>query len=135
MRTHEELGMTFAEYGALLGTRELLRSSLMGHGPDGFPSAREHTFNMNVCCITFACGSVSCIGGTMALIMGVCVRDIRDYVCSHEVLRSLFFPSGFNFNLVTAEQAVAAIDNFLETGAPRWSEVLGDSAAEPSVKF
>lgn len=128
---HEELGLTFAEYGALLGTRAMLAAGALEFeaGAD-WVEGNKHRFSMNVSCKERDCGTVSCIGGTMALIMGLSWINASKYVlgiANVTTLRDLFFPPGFShdaYEAVTPEQAVQAIDNYLRTGSPQWDNVL-----------
>lgn len=135
MKTHQELGITFAEYGALLGTRAMLVEEVLRFTPEKVTVPNIHAFNMGIACIGHSCGSVSCIGGTMGLIMGK-GRDGADaytYEHGYHTLGPLFFPGrdrstvGYDvdYNVITPAQAVAAIDNFLNTGKPNWGAVLG----------
>ena len=133
---HEQRDLSFAELGALLGTREMLRKQLIVHNLD-FWKDGSHQFNMNVGCTRDGnCGTVSCIGGTMALIMGMDSADAADYVRYHSVgcklakrpIASLFFPPENpklgDWDKITPKQAIKAIDNFLETGRPLWTKVI-----------
>lgn len=130
---HEELGLTFAEYGALLGTRAMLeRGTLEYEAGRDWVEGNKHLFCMNRACRVKGCGTVSCIGGTMALIMGMDQDEATAYVNKvadgilREALRCLFFPRGYNYEAVTPDQAVQAIDNYLRTGRPQWASVLVD---------
>lgn len=148
---HEKLGITFAEYGALLGVREMLKLRNLVHRPDvpttlaAHEAARyvrkgEHGFNMSVSCGGQSCGSIACIGGSMGQIMfadnetaDVYVRTSRlnadDASHAHSaVLHDLFFPNSLSsagWVKITPRHAVKAIDNFLKDGNPRWLKVTG----------
>lgn len=140
-KRHETLGITFAELGALLGTRELLKADMLEHDPRHVTKPGTHEFDMNTACKPNGeCGTVSCIGGTMALIMGKNIGEADLYVrdTSTEVvggkspaLGKLFYPGrdGYSgdWSAITPAQAIAAIDNFLAGGHPRWMEVLDDN--------
>ena len=140
---HEKLGITFAELGALYGTRALLAAGVVT-GTDECMIDNDsdtdlqdyeiengvHRFNMNVAAKGQACASISCIGGTMALIMGKTVREAQYYVGSYykiqnkyktdpavhsRPLHTLFFPSidDDNWERIPPGAAIEAIDNFL----------------------
>jgi hypothetical protein len=127
---HEKRGITFPEYGALLGTRAMLAAGTLEHGKacHTVPLPHEHQFDMNKSCFAYGCGTVSCIGGTMALIMGMSPSTARSYVSnSSETLRDLFYPQDLHstkWHRITPRQAVKAIDNWLRTGKPMWKNVL-----------
>ena len=129
---HHKLGISFAEYGALLGTREMLKNGdlVFAKGRD-FPLPNIHLFNMSVGMTANAeCGSVGCIGGTMGQIMSKDAQEAMDYVyekdTSGEVLRNLFYMDGFRYKMSTAtpKQAIKAIDNFLSGSKTPWKGVL-----------
>lgn len=133
---HEKLRITFRELGALLGTRNMLAANLLEHDGQYHSDADDsHRFDMSTQCKVNGCGTISCIGGTMAFIMGI---DEIDYVGTgfthgnhSPVLRSLFFPTDLpmsvdNWHKITPAQAVKAIDNFLNTGKPNWVEAFKD---------
>lgn len=119
-------GITFQELGALLGTREMLvRKILSGQG--------ERVFDMSTACDThgLSCGTASCIGGTMAMLMGVSPLDYVREEKQSPHLRSLFFPPiEYGWNTITAKQGIAAIDNWLKTGDPKWEKILKKSQLE-----
>jgi len=142
--SHEELGITFAEYGALIGTRYMLAGGVIKHksiksiprsvDPHVIPY-KKHVFNMGIACKIAGCGSVSCIGGTMAMIMGITDADkTEDYVaCRTGGLARLFYPAksdattllqGVRYNDISVQEAIQAIDNFLTTGDAQWDKVL-----------
>ncbi len=144
MKSYKELGITFAEYGALLGTRQLLWSGQLTHCETNTdnPPPGQH-FNMDVAGIKDECGTIACIGGTMAIIMGKVdpsgdVRTLegaaQHYVsCERSItLDALFYPreNDLSWGRITAEQAVEAIDNFLTTGRPMWHVVLNGYAID-----
>ncbi len=131
---HTELNLSFAELGALLGTREMLKHNVLIHTRSRFPQRKEHAFNMNVACRQEGCGSVACIGGTLGMIMGLEELDARNYVANSKGgLHRLFYPLDggevqFDWTKITIPQSVEAIDNFLTTGEPNWKAVLGYGA-------
>ena len=135
---HEKLGITFHELLALYGVREALKQGAIvhKHRPAGALTATEvcadienaHVFNMAYPGNTNAkCGSVACIGGYMALVMGL---DMFKYVHSnwwgdntktksHSLaLRPLFWPMHLQLDPITPSQAVMAIDRFLAGKVP-----------------
>lgn len=138
---HERRKITFQELGALMATRAMLAAGLLEKITKleaiRAPSTRAHQFNMGISCEVHGCGSVSCIGGTMGLIMGV--KSPMSYVgargqsgtgangyairsCS---LEKLFYPPNhLNWDKITPDVAVKAIDNWLKTGRAGWSGLL-----------
>lgn len=153
--THEQLGITWRELGALLGARELIKNekhvAQCDYGWYGYLERNpgDHVFNMAECGISEGCGTVGCVGGHMAFILGV---PPRDYVVSRShylfgqspleydndrfrcspALNDLFYPNQngggcLAYRTITTAQAVQAIDNFLATGKPHWDEVCDDS--------
>ena len=148
---HERLGITFQEFIALLGTQAMLKSRKLRYvnrrknGKYGTytPKPHVHAFNMNVACNMQECGSVSCIGGTMGIAMGLSTDEARAYTDGsfnmRDIYRSsslapLFFPSEdptvkypgetIDFDTITMTQALKAIANFLKLGYPRWGKIL-----------
>jgi len=79
-----------------------------------------------------SCGTVACIGGHIALRRGLSSLAVARYVKSYRRvggrakhrLTPLFFPELPNAWFCTAEQAGAAIVNFLTLGEPRWDDVM-----------
>jgi hypothetical protein len=137
---HEKRKITFQELGALIATRYMLASGLLVHDTSYrqlIVDDHKHKFNMG--CVGYAhhCGTIGCIGGNMAFIMGL---EPDDYVSSirqgtprghSKALGPLFYPSregtsiAGSYNTITATEAILAIDNFLNTGKPKWYAVLG----------
>lgn len=142
---HEERGVTLAEFIALLGVRNMLATGLISHSTSKFACAHKHTFNMETQGEVHECGSVGCIGGYMALVLGKVTpedqqrvnRGMARYVGngisngSHSPsLRELFFPYAIDkrlypvpFERFTPFMAVDAIDNWINTGKPNWQAV------------
>lgn len=132
---HERLGLSFAEWIALLGTQEWVAMGAK-HNPARLCSTpvdpHGHEFNMAWCCLTEGCGTVSCIGGTMALALG---KHTWAYVNGQEArqnLNRLFYPrttegKSPNFRSITPAQALRAIYNFRRTGDADWDSVLTKS--------
>lgn len=141
---HEKLGITFQELGALLGTRALIVSGALVHDGTKRCDPGVHKINMNCACDVYECGSVHCIGGTMGLLMGKDQWETDTYVRKSRYespLGDLFYPpvpdnrsltvgaaaepSGGAFYLtITPDKMLAAIDNFLENGKPRWKSLF-----------
>jgi hypothetical protein len=130
---HERRKITFAEYGALLGTRAMLVMKALTHTKKRDVTPHKHQFNMAVQCKLGECGSIGCIGGTMALIMGKSEIDAVEYVgtCNRigtasKSFKELFFPpSGQDYwEDITPAQSVVAIDNWLKTGKPNWKKAI-----------
>jgi hypothetical protein len=127
---HEELGLRLPEYIALLGVRALLVNGEVDYEPDCIrPRDNSHSFNMNITMrrgLTTAseCGTIGCIGGYMALTMGI--YDMRMLAIDYDApLRPLFFPNcSIHWEHITTDMAVDAIDNFLRDGDPHWQRVV-----------
>lgn len=136
LHIHERRHITFAEYGALLGTRAMLALNALTTTDNGCLVAGEHKFNMRRALLVKDCGTVGCIGGHMALIMGktdnnaphFCGPDLTatEYVETgrSDSLLALFYPPReYNYKKITPAQAVKAIDNWLRTGEPMWHKL------------
>lgn len=136
MKTAEQLGISQPEYEALIRVRDGLRSGKYVHVKPGegvCPAPEVKAFNMD---ISFEkgdelngfpdCDQVGCIGGWVAFDLGY--ANPSHYVYQNDddaAIRPLFFPpSHLSYSEVTEEQAAQAIDNFLNTGDPRWEEVV-----------
>jgi hypothetical protein len=146
IKDHTKLGISFPELGALLGTRELLARKVVFDAKGRQYAGRdEHAFNMRVACKVQGCGSVACIGGTMAQIMGMKPTEANDYVNNYvsnahdarimrsDILSELFFPSskyqripcaGAWWDDITPAIAVKAIDYLLAHGKVNWDKVM-----------
>ena len=129
---HEKRHITFAELGALLGTRQLLASGELVQSRNLQLKLGVHEFHMAEACKAADCGSITCIGGTMALIMGMNQSDAKLYV-GNEVrrghhspsLQSLFFqPTNVEWSDVNEPIAVQAIDSWLKTGRVNWFKLV-----------
>ena len=139
-KDHRDLGISFAEFGALLGTRALLAAKIVRHTDDR--NVGPHKFDMATGCRSWECSSVSCIGGTMGLIMfdGNTFKA-NDFVyeqcakCGTDptVWSELFFPGSvsmrrkyvspnneWHYERITPNESIKAIDAFL-SGKPRKS--------------
>lgn len=133
--SHNDLKISYAEYGALIATRTMIACGALKFMPRCVPQANVHGINMGVTCSVSECGSVGCIGGNMGLLMGMAPDKASHYVLSMPERRSLhplFFPhhdavaadSYGIYEDITATQVLAAVDNFLTTGRPKWATVL-----------
>ncbi len=135
IKNHSKLGLSFAEFGALLGTRTMLANNAVVDAKGEYePDDKKHAFNMGVPCRVEGCGSIACIGGTMAQVMGMDADAADQYVRDHDpeentapISRLFFPPSQYEYDKITTKQAVKAIDNFLATGKPLWDKVLPKS--------
>ena len=125
IKSHEKLGISFAEYGALLGTRAMLankaltyvyvRENDMGeYDYEEKLDENRHKFTMGCILESKGCGTVGCIGGHMGLILGK--AHIDDYTADTDnVLNALFYPPHrYNYDKITADYAVKAIDRFMQ---------------------
>lgn len=124
---HTKLNISFPELGALLGTREMLKLGLLEHTPDKCLQPGKHTFNMDVSAKMRDCGTIACIGGTMAMLMGMTdTGHIYAYVIDSDGgLHDLFFPPReYWYGAITAEDTILAIDNFITSGRPQWDTIL-----------
>ena len=125
-KTHEELGITFAEYGALFAVRAMLQAGILEHTlRDDCDLKGKHLFNMNHSGKIAHCGSVGCIGGNMAIIMQASRPGNYVYKKSPgSPLYGLFYPTPYDFDTITPKEAAKAISNFLHTGNPHWDNIL-----------
>jgi hypothetical protein len=116
---HDELGISFAEWGGLWGFKAIAEAGVVLKpvpskyaGPerrllDKYPGA--HFFDMGHSCTVQECGSVACIGGTVGLFCNM--PDPAKYVMAIDhaggVLKPLYFPQWNNGETV-----------YLAAGAP-----------------
>lgn len=143
---HEKRGISFAELGALLGTRALLE--MQGEFAKASPKREQkccvmpgvHRLDMGETMRQYGCGTVGCIGGHMAVILGETdgpahVPHTRDEKAHRYVmvknsngtpLHNLFFPpfQHDKWYRITPKIAVQAIDNWLKYGDPKWRKLL-----------
>ncbi len=135
-RDHHKLGITLAEWLALLGVREALASGALHHQKRRNTTARhitnwpingtKHTFNMGLICRQEHCGSVGCIGGYMALVTGQNTQvTVRREHPNRELAKLFFPPSRSDYNTITPKQAVQALDNYLTKGKASWHTICG----------
>ncbi len=137
-KKHGNLPITLAELGALYGTEQLMKKHVIVYSVDEEVEGDTHKFNMDVTCRVEGCGSVGCIGGTMAQVMGMggdagnhyvhCgVNEATEGRIGHSpILTPLFFPPRlYAFDKITIPMALQAIKNFLDSGNPKWDTVKG----------
>ena len=134
MKTASELRITEDELEALKKTRCLLSRRM----PDGAGFNMTKSYDTHAAGfvddeVLTECGTVACIGGWMAVSMGMGPSAVDDYVGSKDggygdPLFHLFYPSiGMPWYDITPSMAVKVIDRFLETGEVDWSSVDADS--------
>lgn len=145
---HEKLGITFQELGALLGTRALLASGTLTHvalgaktcGYKAVIDPSTHDFTMRYALQQEGCGTMGCIGGTMAMIMdhngisactyvenGGSPTEDADRIGRYGAMRELFYPPSnteFNWDRITPAVAVKAIDAFLAGKGVNWKALV-----------
>lgn len=141
IKTHVQLGLRYATYVALLGVRELLKTRIVTHNPNvtgARGSALNHhkqdqnlplRFNMRHVASRADCGTVGCIGGHIALVLGVSHPSIF-VENAPPALYELFYPeivSSSDWNNITEKMAVKAINNYLYTGRAQWHKVVPKS--------
>lgn len=146
---HERRKVTFAELGAMYGTRamlaahDLVKAKYTRERWSGdsvcLVQAHVHQFDMATPLDMADCGTVGCIGGHMALIMGTngveyvnfhnCMapgEDGYDAIGHSHALHDLFFPPrDLVWSSITPKHAIKAIDNWLRTGRPGWRKIAG----------
>ena len=153
-KSHEELGITFSEWGALWGFKAIAEAGIvLKHVPakqydDPYCLLLDHPgvhfFDMATAYKSEDCGSVACIGGTVGMFCRM--ADPDDYVtrAGHHTssactLDPLYFPKwnnggdvrlkskdpgSYGWHTITLAMAAAAVDNFLRTGKPNWETVI-----------
>lgn len=138
MKTHQDLRITLSQLGALYGVRGLLANKqvTMHRVTDDKATTlsaaqacvgSKHLFHMSqIFDENQHCGSIGCIGGYMGNILGdgslVCHQEPGD------AFYELFYPYGVkDWNKITPQHAIKAIDNFLATGKPIWNKVVPKS--------
>lgn len=144
LKSHTKLRIHYRTYAALLAVRELLKIDAIKHNPTvRFQRGLELggrtldvcplRFNMTMSAKTADCGTVACIGGHMALVLGDADPDV--FVTNAQgALRELFYPLVLRrdgavsaWNEVTPRHAVKAIDNYLTTGRAQWHKIVPKS--------
>lgn len=146
MKTAAQLGLTESELDALLRVRDLLDAGLIEHDPErNNPDHDRPTkprFDIGVIHEDRSCGTTLCIGGWTKLIdLGIDTdegghlpissrsKDIIDLFVmdAKDGLRNLFYPNAIDkWDRITPKRAVAAINNFVETGFPKWRQVVAE---------
>jgi len=132
---HDRRGVSFEELIALYGVRAMLASGEIKStlSFNILPTATAHLFNMGVTCETSHCGSIACIGGYMAMVLQKPIAWVSPYNAqphpadperAPKSLVPLFFPHEDDYDHITNKQAIKAIDNWLETGRPKWRAIL-----------
>ena len=130
---HERRGVSFEELIALYGVRAMLASGEIKRTLSLNVLPTAHLFNMSVTCETSHCGSIACIGGYMAMVLQKPKAWVSKYnIQPHHTdperapksLVPLFFPHEGDYDQITNKQAIKAIDNWLETGRPKWRAIL-----------
>lgn len=129
IKDHKKLHFSFEELGAFLGTYTMLRTGVLkmqnpryNGGIEAQPG--KHTFNMGRAGEEKDCGSVGCIGGNMAFIMGL---GPDEYVGeSHGEKRKLFYPpSKYAYSKIPIKAVLKAMENYAATGKANWAKILG----------
>jgi hypothetical protein len=139
MRTADELNISTAEYKALIQVADMLESGMITHQPSVIHPLTPIGFNMMFSVRVNECGTVCCIGGWVSVLMqgnlpnteGVYhfnKHEVSDYVTAERPphgLHELYYPKGDvnRWPLITADMAVKAIRNYLETDRPSWNKV------------
>lgn len=145
-KTHEELGITFREHLAIMG---VLTAAKRGVFAPSQPCTNTfqaihgaHVLDMGTSLHTHACGTVGCIGGHVALLLG---ERGSTYVMRHDIRRMhdqaamaplvlLYFPSvwrkghwvrrsGSEWGHISLSAIVKAIENFLTGARNPWDGV------------
>lgn len=128
MLTHEELGIQQWEHDALVKLIDYLPT--LENAPHTWKAPDGNAFCMSEAGEKWECGTVACIGGWAYIISKVDNRVSRAnrYVWRNEVgpLAPLYFPHviGSDWTGITVDIAVQAIKNFLNTGDPKWTELV-----------
>ena len=131
-KTAAELRITDETYEAavrVLGRLE--RGELAYHDRTGrfldMPPVQGEMLAMSVTHVDHSCGTVACLGGWIAVEMGIPKHLIHDFVyeAAPYAMHRLFFPPEDEMTRVTPEMAAQALRNYLSAGDPGWREVLG----------
>lgn len=128
-KTPAELGISDAEYSALQAVLRMFEREEVVHssGVDDYQGA---CFNMGSTWSRSDCGTLGCIGGYVATVLGVSPDKYIYQYQNFGRLTQLYFPRNKNGCLidelisVTPAQAALAIRSLLTTGEPRWHEAL-----------
>jgi hypothetical protein len=113
MLTANDLGISQAEYEALQVVRDGLASGEFSHDD-------SKRFDMNITCDVDDCGTVACIGGWVAVVMGRDKWEANRYVLNMELgdaLYPLYYPDDMSdWSRITPAVAAATITSFLDSG-------------------
>lgn len=140
IKSHEKLGLTFRELGALLAVRQMLATGVLKYHAWGYYDSWGaydkmedgcHMFNMAEPLTKAHCGSIGCVAGNMALILGedvgAVLRKGRGYDgrTENSNIAELFFPGHTrlvkpDWKTCREKVAVRAIDQFLAGKRPDW---------------
>ncbi len=124
-KTAIDLQITSAEHDALVKVLGMLEREEFTYGD---AATGPKTFNMNIIFSESRCGTVACIGGWAAILMG---RDPNDYMQGGhrgrfpKELIELFWP-GESGRFATLSQAAIAMRSYLTTGQPNWDDALAE---------
>ena len=132
-KTPADLQITDVEHNALVNVLGMLEREELAFGKryedtDQIMPTSIKTFHMNITYSKSRCGTVACIGGWAAILMG---RDPIDYVQGRgswplpEELRKLFWP-GDSGSLATRSQAAIALRSYLTIGEANWDDALAE---------
>ena len=151
MMTAEQLDLSPELHNALIRVLNGLESGKLRHGGRYPHSEARMVFNMGIVAepIGESCGTVACIGGwAYALMHGTkkdgiwqfdhdAAGDFLYELPSETQLNELFYPGrlsgycdGYDYDAITSKQAAEALRNYLTTGFPKWTEILGNTHAE-----
>jgi hypothetical protein len=120
--TSFELGIPHLQYTSLIWVRDELEQGKLKH-LKLHEEFKGRNFNMGLwICHASPCDTIACIGGWMEMRMREVLGRKDVEVETTGALHSLFYPP-CNWNNITTQEAVRAIDNYLETGHPKWHEV------------
>lgn len=143
MLSPSDLGITEAEHAALQVVRDGLANGRFIHvmerevsenlnilsNPET-TSLEGERFAMTESCVEGSCGTVACIGGWVAKIMGYGAVGARRYV--HECfmdtspLRPLYYPYHVDeWDFITPDVAARAITTFLDSGDVDYPALIG----------
>lgn len=126
-----DLDISEQEHAALITVLGMLeRNELVHHiapiiGESGFAPTIPNGFNMECSGAQTDCGTMACIGGWVAILMGRRDKFINQYVNTrnpNSKIGRLYW--GCTGSATTVEQAATALRNFLTDGDARWNEVI-----------
>lgn len=126
--TAKELNISEGHRDALFKVLDILEGDSIHYTVDvlpvdklkDLPTGYEHYFNMAFWKEPHDCGTVACIGGMAEIVSGLDFKFTHD----HNIMY-LFYPNvGYKYNKITPKEGAQALKNYLETGFPRWKEVL-----------